>query len=154
VRQVSRYAGGVPDRHPHEQLIREFHDHQNRFYAGGAQEPSGAMLTGDVTWHVPGHSPLAGDYRGRSEVLRYFARRRELADRTFQIEVRGVLADDDRAVILAACEVNYGGEMRTWTTVAMFRITNGRIAECWVMPHDQHAFDQIWSSAVASTSRL
>jgi predicted SnoaL-like aldol condensation-catalyzing enzyme len=86
--------------------------------------------------------------------LRYFARRRELADRTFQIEVRGVLADDDRAVILAACEVNYGGEMRTWTTVAMFRITNGRIAECWVMPHDQHAFDQIWSSAVASTSRL
>jgi formate dehydrogenase gamma subunit len=151
---LGRYPGGVADRHPHEQLIREFHDHQNRFYAGGAQEPAGAMLADDVTWHVPGHSALAGDHRGRDEVLRYFARRRELADATFQIEVRGVLADDDRAVILAACAVKCGGEMLTWSTVAMFRITNGRIAECWVMPYDEHAFDQIWSSVVHSTSRL
>ncbi len=136
------------DPHPHERLIREFHDHQNRFYAGGEQGPVAAMLTDDVTWHVPGHSAIAGDYRGRDEVLRYFASRRELADATFRIEVRGVLADDERAVILAGGEVEHGGETFTWRTVGIFRVANARIAECWTVPYDQHAFDQIWSSAV------
>ena len=112
------------------------------------------MLSDDVTWHVPGHSAIAGDYRGRDDVLRYFARRRELADATFRIEVRGVLADDERAVILATCEVRHGGETLAWSTVAIFRIANGRIAECWMTPYDQQAFDGIWSSAAAPGERL
>jgi ketosteroid isomerase-like protein len=143
----------MPDRHPHEQLIREFHDRQNQFYAGGEQGPAGAMLTDDVTWHVPGHSAIAGDYRGRDEVLRYFARRRELAEASFRIDVRGVLADDDRAVILARGELAQGGETLVWGAVSIFRFANGRIAECWVVPHDQGAYDQIWSSAVDRPSR-
>ena len=93
------YSDGVVTRHPHAQLICEFHDHQNRFYAGGQQAPVARMLAVDVTWHVPGVSSLAGEYRGRDEVLRYFARRRQLADATFRIDVRGVLAEDERTVI-------------------------------------------------------
>ncbi|HEY2398300.1 MAG TPA: nuclear transport factor 2 family protein, partial [Solirubrobacteraceae bacterium] len=120
--------------------------------AGGEQAPAGAMLTEDVTWHVPGHSAIAGDYRGRDEVLRYFARRRELADATFRIDVRGVLADDERAVILAAGQVEREGETLRWGTVSIFRIAEGRIAECWVLPYDQHSFDQIWSQAVGRRS--
>jgi ketosteroid isomerase-like protein len=138
----------VSDRHPHAHLIRDFHDRQNRFYAGGEQGSVDAMLTDDVVWHVPGRSAIAGDYRGRDEVLRYFARRRELAETTLRIDVRGVLADDERSVILAGGEVEYGGETFAWGTVGIFRVVEGRIAECWVIPHDQRAFDEIWSSAV------
>jgi uncharacterized protein len=143
----------MADLHPNARLIRDFHDRQNRFYAGGDQGPVDAMLTDDVTWHVPGRSAIAGDYRGRDEVLRYFARRRELANATFRIDVRGVLADDERAVILAGGEVEYGGEMLSWGTVAIFRVVEGRIAECWMVPHDQDAFDEIWSS-VRSVSEI
>jgi ketosteroid isomerase-like protein len=136
----------MADQHPNALLISEFHERQNRFYAGGDQAPVSAMLTDDVTWHVPGHSAIAGDHRGREEVLRYFARRRELADATFRIDVRGVLADDERAVILASGEVELGGETSSWGTVGIFRLSGGRIAECWVAPYDQLAFDRIWSS--------
>ncbi len=135
----------VSEQHPNALLIREFHDRQNRFYAGGEQTPVSAMLTDDVTWHVPGHSAIAGDHRGREEVLRHFARRRRLAEATFRIDVRGVLADDERAVILAGGEVEHGGETVAWGTVGIFRLTGGRIAECWVVPYDQLAFDRIWS---------
>jgi len=135
----------VFERHPHAQLIREFHDRQNRFYAGGDQGPVSAMLTDDVAWHVPGRSAIAGEYRGREEVLRYFVRRRELAHATFRIEVRGVLVDEERAVILAGGEVDHGGETLAWGTVGIFRIAARAIAECWVHPYDQAAFDQIWS---------
>jgi hypothetical protein len=60
--------------------------------------------------------------------------------------VHGVLADDERAVILAGGEVGHGGETFRWGTVGIFRVTGGKIAERWVIPHDQHAFDEIWSS--------
>jgi ketosteroid isomerase-like protein len=138
--------GGIADSHPHAQLVRDFHDRQNRFYAGGDQGPVRVMLTDDVVWHVPGHSAISGDYRGRDEVLRYFARRRKLADATFRIDVHGVLADGERAVILAGGEIERGGEVFAWGTVGIFRIAECRIAECWVVPYDQDAFDQIWSS--------
>lgn len=134
--------------HPNAQLVRLFHDLQNRFYAGGEQGPVGAMLTDDAAWHVPGHSAIAGDYRGRDEVLSYFARRRELAEETFRIDVRGVIADDERAVILAAGEVQSGNETLSWGTVGIFRLADDKIAECWVVPYDQRAFDLVWSSAV------
>jgi ketosteroid isomerase-like protein len=136
----------MPEEHPNAKLLREFHDAQNRFYAGGDQEPARAMLAEDVTWHVPGRSPIAGDHRGRSEVLRYFAARRDLAQATFRIAVRHVLAEDDRAVIFAGGRVQRDGRTLEWDTVSVFRITDGRIAECWVLPYDQYAFDDIWSA--------
>ncbi len=139
-----------PHQHAHARLVRDFHDRQNRFYAGGDQAPVRAMLADDVVWHVPGHNAITGEYRGRDEVLRYFARRRELANATFRIDVRGVLADDQRTVILAGGEVELGGETFAWGTVGIFRIAAGRIAECWVVPYDQDAFDEIWSSAAGS----
>jgi ketosteroid isomerase-like protein len=142
----------MSDQHPHARLVRVFHQHQNRFYAGGEQAPVADMLTDDVTWHVPGHSVIAGDYRGRDEVLGYFARRRALADATFHIDVRGVLADDERAVILATGEVESGGETRRWGTVSIFRVSAGRIAECWVVPYDQGSFDEIWSRGLGGSS--
>jgi ketosteroid isomerase-like protein len=136
----------LPITETHAQLIRDFHDHQNRFYAGGDQEPVRAMLTPDVVWHVPGHSAIAGEHRGRDQVLRYFAERRTLTNATFRIDVRGVLADDQRTVILATGVLEHGGETFTWGTIAIFRIAEGKIAECWVIPHDQGAYDEIWSA--------
>ena len=131
--------------HPHVALIRAFHDAQNEFYAGGDQQPAAAMLTADVIWHVPGRSAIAGEYRGRGEVLRYFATRRELACATFRITVRDVIADDGQAVIFAAGTVRRDGRSLDWETVNVFRIDAGRIAECWVLPYDQYRFDDIWS---------
>jgi uncharacterized protein len=130
---------------PNERLIRDFHERQNRFYAGGDQQAVRAMLAEDVVWHVPGDSAIAGQHRGREQVLGMFARRRDLAAATFRIDVRGVLADDQRTVILAGCQMQNGGHMHAWGTVGIFRIASDTIAECWVQPHDQAAFDEIWS---------
>ena len=131
--------------HPHAQLVRDFHDHQNRFYADGEQTSAGAMLTDDVTWHVPGESAIANEYRGRDEVLRHFLRRREISDGTLRLTVHGVLADEERAVILAAGQCSRGGEIFRWRTVSIFRVKQGQIAECWVVPYDQALFDGIWT---------
>jgi ketosteroid isomerase-like protein len=138
----------MPQQHPHASLIRDFHDAQNRFYAGGDQEAAAAMLARDVAWHVPGRSPIAGDHRGRDEVLRYFAARRERAAGTFRIGVRDVIAGDEHTVVLAEGRVQRDGQSFAWQTANVFRVAEGKIAECWVLPYDLYAFDRIWSSAV------
>src|ERR1035437_5844162 len=64
------------------------------------------------------------------------------------------LSDGERTVVLARGEVQRGGETFAWGTVAIFRVADGRIAECWVVPHDQRAFDQIWASPAIGGSSL
>jgi uncharacterized protein len=133
-------------KHSNARLVERFYAVQGRFYAG---ENVGAdlrgLLTDDVVWHVPGRSAIAGEYRGLEQVLRYFAVRRGIADNTFRITSRGVLADADRVVHFADGEAAVGGELRRWRTVGIFNISNGLIAECWLLPFDQYQFDEIWS---------
>ena len=63
-------------------------------YAGGDDAELRGLLSREVVWTVPGRNAIAGVYRGLAEVLGYFARRRDLAGRTFQMRCRDVLVGD------------------------------------------------------------
>jgi ketosteroid isomerase-like protein len=132
--------------HPNEALLGDFYDAQGRFYRGGGDvEALVELLTDDIAWHVPGRNAIAGDYRGTQEVIDYFARRRAQARGSFRVEVRRVLADDEFAIQLAGGHAEIDGEHHEWETVGIYRIADGKIAECWLVPFDQYAFDRIWS---------
>jgi uncharacterized protein len=126
-------------------LVREFHLVQRGFYAGGEAGPMLALLADDVVWHVPGRSPIAGEHRGRDGVRRYFETRRARADASLRIEVRAVLAEGDLVLQLADGTVERDGREESWRTVGVFRVHDERIVECWLVPFDQYAFDEIWS---------
>jgi uncharacterized protein len=132
--------------HEHERVVRQFHERQGRFYAGGDAEPLRELLTEDVVWHVPGRSPIAGDHEGIEAVLRYFERRRELAEATFRVHVREVLTAGDLVIQLAGGTAERRGAEVEWETVGIFRIRDGRIAEGRLVPFDQYLFDHIWGS--------
>jgi ketosteroid isomerase-like protein len=131
--------------HPNERLVREFYEARARFNAGetGPDEIE-ALLAPDIVWHVPGRSAIAGDYHKREAVLSYFARRAE-AFPSFRIDVRRILADDELVLQLAAGHAEIAGKQHAWETIGVFRISDGRIAECWLVPFDQYAFDEIWA---------
>jgi ketosteroid isomerase-like protein len=132
--------------HPSEKLIRDFYEAQGRFYAGKAvREEVEGLLADDIAWHVPGRNAIAGDYRGKDEVLGYFARRRDLARGSFRVQIRHTLADDELVIQLAGGSAEIEGELREWETVGVYRIAGGKIAECWLVPFDQYAFDEVWS---------
>jgi PPOX class probable F420-dependent enzyme len=132
--------------HSNVRLLEVFYRAQAAFYAGGDDIAAlGGLLTDDIVWHVPGRSPIAGHYHGHREVLGYFAARRAHAKATFRVRSRAILADDQRAVQLADGELERDGQLRTWQTVGVFHIAEGKIAECWLVPFDQYLFDEIWS---------
>jgi ketosteroid isomerase-like protein len=132
--------------HPNARLVEAFYQAQAAFYAGGDDTATvRGLLADDVAWHVPGRSRIAGHYHGHQEVLGYFAARRAHAKATFRVLPRAILADDQRAVQFADGRVELNGQVRAWQTVGVFRIAEGKIAECWLLPFDQYLFDEIWS---------
>ena len=127
-------------------VVRRFYDAQARVYAGSAPADSlMGVLDEGVVWHVPGASAIAGEHRGIEAVLEYFDTRRRMTDSTFRVTVHGAAVIAGRVVQLAGGHGLRDGREVTWETVGVFRVVDGRIAECWLVPFDQAVFDDIWS---------
>jgi uncharacterized protein len=136
------------DRTEAVQLLGRLHAAQGAFYAGGEEAPVRALLTDDIHWHVPGRNAIAGDYHGVDAVLAYFRRRRDLADRTFRMHPGDVLAGDgDRIAALTDGTAMIGGVERSWSTVGLYEVRDGRVAACWLLPLDPDSFDEIWADS-------
>jgi ketosteroid isomerase-like protein len=132
-------------------VVDGFYAVQKRFYAGEEVEDElRAFLAPDVRWTVPGRSPIAGDHRGVEEALAYFRDRRARAAATMRVIEREVLTAGDIVVRFADGEAELGGELRRWRTVGVFRVADGRITECRLLPFDQYEFDAIWSAAAGA----
>jgi ketosteroid isomerase-like protein len=126
-------------------LLARLHDAQDALYAGGDPEPVRALLTEDVVWRVPGRNAIAGEYRGIDAVMDYFARRRDVAGRTFRLHRGDVLVGEgDHVAALVDGTAVIDGVERRWSTVGLYRVRDRRVAGCWLLPLDPEAFDEIW----------
>jgi ketosteroid isomerase-like protein len=130
--------------HPRLADFRRFHERQAAFYAGGEAAPLAELLAPDAEWHVPGRNAIAGTFRGREQVLEYFARRRDLAERTFRIEVRESYGADAGVVTLAFGRASVGGAESEWGTAGVYLFDGELLASGRLLPIDQAAFDAIW----------
>ncbi len=68
-----------------------------------------------------------------------------MTDSTFRVTVHGVAMIADRVVQLAGGRAIRDGRELVWETVGVFHVADGCVAECWLVPFDQAAFDEIWS---------
>ncbi len=141
--------GSAPGAADPMSVVRRFYDAQGRLYAGSAlaADDVRAVLDPSVVWHVPGASAIAGEHHGVEAVLAYFDTRRRMTDSTFRVTVQGAAMIGGRVVQLAGGVAVLDGREVSWETVGVFRVADGRIAECWLVPFDQAVFDDIWSSS-------
>jgi YbgC/YbaW family acyl-CoA thioester hydrolase len=127
-------------------VVDEFLNRQREMYGGGDLAPVEELLADDVVWHVPGSSPIAGDYRGRDAVIGYFRTRRALAGGAIEITKSGDVSHDEALVQLADGKAALGGRDVVWRTAGVYRVAGGRIAEAWLVPLDQDEFDKAWTA--------
>ena len=127
-------------------LLDRLQQEQNEFYAGGSGAAFPHLLAPDITWTVPGSNRISGTYRGLDAVLGYFRLRRDLADRTFQLTRRDVLAGDGtRIAALTDGFATIRNVNHRWSTVGLYDVAGRQITACWLLPLDQAAFDAIWA---------
>jgi hypothetical protein len=136
----------MADRPTVKAVVDEFLTRQREMYAGGDLAPVTELLAEDVIWHVPGTSPIAGEYCGREAVIGYFRRRRELAGGAIEISKEGEAHHSEALVQLADGRARLGGDDVVWRTAGVYRVTGGRIAEAWLVPLDSEHFDRVWSA--------
>src|SRR5436190_12722402 len=123
-------------------IVEQFLARQREMYAGGELAAVEELLAEDVVWHVPGTSPIAGDYRGREAVSGYFRARRRLAGGAMAITKHADASHDEAVVQLADGRAALGdGEEVVWRTAGVYRVADGSIAEAWLVPLDQDQFD-------------
>ena len=124
------------------QILRDGYD----AFARGDIPATLAIFDEDITWHVPGRSPLSGDYEGHAGVLDFFARCQDLSGGTLKVGVDETFADGDRVVVLTTVSAERYGQFWSSPEVHVWRMANGRAAEFREFQGDQQSEDEFWAS--------
>ena len=124
------------------ELIRRAYD----AFANGDIPAVLAIFSPDITWHVPGRSPLSGDYKGHDDVLGFFTAGMELSDGTLRVAVDELVASAETVIALTTVSATRKG--RAWSSpeVHVWRVQNGRAIEFCEFQGDQQTEDEFWLS--------
>jgi uncharacterized protein len=135
------------------ELVAELHRRQGEMYAGGSVDSVVELLAGDIVWHVPGRSPIAGDHRGVEQVIAYFERRRQLANATMRMHPGEVIATEDAVAQFVEGSATLNGQRVSWQTFGVYRVDleHRWIREVWLLPLDGELFDRIWGARQAAS---
>ena len=104
-----------------------------------------AAFDAEITWHVPGHSPLSGDYTGRDQVGSFFQSTMELSGGVFSIDVHNVLAEDDLVVALVTVNAKRSGVSESFPEVHVWQMRDGKAVEFREYQGDEQREDSFWS---------
>jgi len=104
------------------------------------------LVDENASWHTPGRSPIAGDYRGRDAVFGQFGRYGGDTDGTFRAELEQVFTSDDGRVIglHRNTGVRNGKRLDTGCCIA-FEVEDGRITSGREHFFDLGNWDEFWS---------
>jgi uncharacterized protein len=128
--------------HPNADLLRRGYD----AFAKGDIPTALGLFAEDITWHVPGRSPLSGDYKGHDEVVGFFAQSMELSGGTLRIEIEEILCEGDRAVVLCTVSAERHGQSWSSAEVHVWRVVDDKAVEFHEFQGDQQTEDEFWSS--------
>jgi ketosteroid isomerase-like protein len=98
----------------------------------------------DIVWHFPGHSVLAGVFRGKEAVLKHLSEPRRLGGR-FELTPRAFFGDEEYGAVLYEITSTRNGKSLTENRIMVCTIDNGKVIETHIYPGDQYTLDEFWS---------
>ena len=104
-----------------------------------------AAFDKSITWHVPGHSPLSGDYHGHDEVLGFFSHTLALCGGIFAMELHQVLAEGDLVVALVTVKAERNARAAAFREVHVWQLENGKAIDFREFQGDEQTEDRFWS---------
>jgi len=128
---------------PYRMLVRRFVEQLER---GSLSESLAARLVADdAVAHVPGSSPLAGEYHGPAGFARLFCLQREAAQDGFTFEMQSY--DVKAPAAAAVVRIGTRRDRRTYSDDLrlVLSLERGKIKELWLDPLDAAGFDAFFS---------
>jgi ketosteroid isomerase-like protein len=112
--------------------------------AEGDMDTVRAAFAEDAVWHLPGKSPLAGDYEGPDAILGFIGRSSEMTGGTFRLELLDVMASEEHGVQWQRITAERNGKSLDEVEAIVCRMREGKIAEAWHRP-EQYSLDEFFS---------
>jgi ketosteroid isomerase-like protein len=115
-----------------------------RFYTGDEAERAGAAP--DIVWHVPGHNPVSGEYRGFREYTQVMPERMAPLSR-WDFTLESVMVNGDHVMTTYRLQGERRGKTIDLRGGHLFRLTgDGKVAEGWGFTEDQDKLDEFFSA--------
>ena len=116
-------------------------------FIAGDMEWLNEHLHENVVWHVPGNNLTSGDYRGREDVLAFFARTVQIALPEF--DMHDIVASDDHVVALSKIVWRRNDNSETFEDHIgqVFHLDGGQVLEVWTMGEDLAGYDRFLEGA-------
>lgn len=135
VNQRDDTGGGIVE--AYERLIRAFNAND--------LDAIVAMFRTDVTYTIPGRSPIAGTAHGVAQHLAQLRRARELSGGTLRFDPVALAASGDRLFVWGRIRAERGDKRLDADHMVTFRFDAELIAEGRTVPLDLYAFDEFWT---------
>jgi ketosteroid isomerase-like protein len=105
-----------------------------------------ALMHEDATWHIPGTSLVAGDYRGHEEIGGFFMKIAELSAGTIKADLHELFDNGSGTVVaLATLSGTTHGQAGSFETVEIWRLAGGKIMSYTEHYGDEAAMNAFWS---------
>ena len=113
-------------------------------YAGDEYERE--RIARDIVWHVPGHNPVSGEYRGfAAYTLTMPARMAPLS--RWDFELQDVMVNSEHVVTTFRFQGERKGRQVDLRGAHIMRLNDaGQIVEGWGFANDQEALDEFFSA--------
>jgi ketosteroid isomerase-like protein len=127
--------------HPNAALVRQGYEALERGDVNWMQE----HLADDIVWHVGGKNVMAGEYRGKDEVLNNFlGRQAQATGGPPNVTLEDIVANDRHVVAfgVAALDDPDGGSV-SWKFANIFRLADGKAQEVWGLGDETSESDAV-----------
>lgn len=104
---------------------------QAEAFAKGDMKTVADCFADNVVWHFPGKSQVAGEYKGKPEVLAFLGRAFELTGGTFRFELLDLMGSDKHVAQMDRITATRKGKKLDIIEVLVFRVQGGKTAEVW-----------------------
>ncbi len=101
-----------------------------------------SLIAIDVVWHVPGTHSMAGDIRGRDQLMEWLRQVRAMG---FWLTEHDVFGNDDHVCALSVMGSRRVGVAVQTRVVSIFHYRNGQQIERWFYPDDPVVWEQIFA---------
>jgi len=115
---------------PNEDLLMRVFDAFSR----GDRDGTAAFFAEDAVFRYPGPGPLHGEYRGRGEILRFWAEQDRCSGGEFRPELLDLVAGDRNVYLLVRIAARDG--TGAWMRVVVYEIQDELIAGARVFEED------------------
>ena len=120
-------------------------DKKNMEIVRQAYATGGNVISPDIVWHVPGHNPVSGVYRGAKAYHDEMVQRMAPIDE-WVVEVAEIMINGDMAVAAVLVRGLRKGHRIELEGAHVMRVQNGKVVEGWGFVENQDVLDEFFSA--------